>query len=164
MRHRVGDLQRVQVCDGDFEITGKFKALKLARPQSGKTARFALTVRTGKVDAPDLVAVERANDGNGQELIRAVCHRARPDGKEFSGDYYDWHNFSRLAAGEFRLVRRGSRLYHLVRGEGEERFKVIESQPVSADPVREIELALAGDDPAADSSVVLQELIIRSQD
>jgi hypothetical protein len=148
---------------GDFEITGKFKALTLARPTSGKTARFGLAVRMGKADTPDLVAVERLLDSNAQELVRAVCHRARSDGKEFGGEYYDWHNVSRMAAGEFRLVRRGTRIYHLVRAEGEERFKVIESQPVGADPVREIELALASDDPASESSVVLQELSIRDK-
>jgi hypothetical protein len=135
----------------------------LGRPESGKTARFGLAVRTGKADASDLVAVERAIDGNGQELIRAICHRVRPDGKEFSGDYYDWHNISRLAAGEFRLVRRGSRIYHLVRAEGAERFTVIESQSVGVEPVREIELALNIDDPAAAGSVILEELAVRGK-
>jgi hypothetical protein len=117
----------------------------------------------GNADAPDLVAVERANGDNGQELIRAICHRKRPDGKEFGGDYYDWHNISRLAEGEFRLVRRGSRIYHLVRAEGDEQFKVIESQAVGAEPVREMEFALHNDDQALESSVIVEQLTVRAK-
>jgi hypothetical protein len=147
---------------GDFEIIGKFKDLKLNRPGLDQTARFGLVVRMGTNDTPDLVMVERAHNGNGQQQIRAICHRTRPDGEIFGGDYYDWHNVSRMSAGEFRLVRRGSRVYHLVREEGAERFTVIESQPVNADPVDGIELGLYSDDAEAANSVVVEELTIRN--
>ena len=90
-------------------------------------------------------------------------HWSESDGETFSGENYDWSNVNRMAAGEFRLVRRGSRVYHLVREAGEKRFTVIESQPVSAEPIIEIELGLYSDDTNATSSVVVQELSIRSK-
>ena len=148
---------------GDFEVTGRFKDLTLGRPGPNMTTRFGLGIRLGDKDSPDLVAAERSCDANGQQQIRAICHRARPDGETFSGENYDWSNVNRMAAGEFRLVRRGSRVYHLVREAGEKRFTVIESQPVSAEPIIEIELGLYSDDTNATSSVVVQELSIRSK-
>jgi hypothetical protein len=147
---------------GDFEITAKFKSLKLYRPALEMTARFGLAVRMGKMDTRDLVMVERATSGSGQQQIRAICHRMRPDGEVFGGDYYDWHNVNRMTAGELRLVRRGSRVYHLIREAGDERFTIIESQAVNADPVDGIELGLSSDDNRADHSVIVEEVTIRS--
>jgi hypothetical protein len=51
----------------------------------------------------------------------------------------------------------------LVRAEGEEGFKVIESQAASADPVREIELAIDSDDHESTASITLEELAIRGK-
>ena len=65
-----------------------------------------------------------------------------------------------MSAGEFKLIRLGSRLYHLIRDEQDERFSVIESQAVNAEPVDGIELGIYSDgDPA--NSVVVEELVIR---
>ncbi|MEX2138330.1 MAG: DUF1583 domain-containing protein [Pirellulales bacterium] len=145
---------------GDFEITGKFQALTLDRPATQKSARFALAIRTGPDDALDVVSLERHADPNGQQQIRAMCHHPPLAVGEFVDD---WYRTSRLAAGEFRLVRRGSRIYYLVREAGAERFTVIESQAVGSEPVREIELALQIDDPAAAGSVVVEELVVRGK-
>ena len=145
---------------GDFEITARFKALSLDRPAAEKSARFALSISTGSETEPDVVSLERACDPSGQQQIKAMCHH--PPLKD-AVELDDWFSASRLAAGEFRLLRRGTRIYYLTRDEGAQQFRVIESQVVSGQPVHAVELALYSDDLAADSKVVIEELTVRAR-
>ena len=85
------------------------------------------------------MSLERACDPSGQQQIKAMCHH--PPLKD-AVELDDWFSPSRLAAGEFRFVRRGTRIYYLVREARAKQFRVIESQVVGGQPVHEVELAL----------------------